>query len=94
MVVLMESVDGTLLTMIVKLKQQLERELSRSETDGSTAARATIRHQLRNVKSVLASTCRHSIVTDEVEYVRGLEPHLETIRFCEICELSASECDL
>ena len=95
MVFLMDSEDERLLTMVVKLKQQVERELARAETYNSAAAKiARIQHNLKNIKSVLAGTCRHIIVTDEVEYIRGLEPRLETIQFCEICELSASECGL
>lgn len=95
MIVLMDSEYETLLTMVVRLKQHFERELATTETDNSAAAkRARIQHNLKNIKSVLAATCRHSIVTDEIEYIRGLEPRLETIRFCEICELSASECGL
>lgn len=94
MIVIMNPDDNTLLRSVVRLKQQIERRVLLAEIGGTDREKTELMSKLKNIKNVLAVTCRHNIVVDEIECIRGLEPHLQRVRYCAICELSDVECAL
>ena len=80
--------EESLVTQVVRIKDDLV--CAKEQARGQGAWR--LKRAIERIDLVLSSICVHDIVDDEVEYVVGLEPRLERIRYCRICELPADKC--
>lgn len=89
-IVFMDHGEREMVEAIVELRRRIEGDIARGRRRGESKAELTL--FVRQIDISLATICKHVIIEDEIELVKGFEPRLEKIRFCEICALPASKC--